>query len=366
MIREKPLAVQIVLRGLHPATVDLDFQRGDSLMSLVRGASLASWTEASVRYMEQLLGRTRLRGELRDCVEDKQNRLHGQLYLVLDETEEFIHINKELVKKQFAVESEQTHQDDMVAIPAVIVTEESSIEDSDEDLNEEELRSLGQDRRTNRDASPDIDIEWFERNRLERSSADISLISNSLRPSREQRKKKRSRLVACPRDGSCTTSRGRGSSSVSGNKTAVVGRAARLGQVLAEKEKNGNVKPGGGGGRRPTQSTVEKIRQSLIAKDEEVREEDAGDVWSDLRKGAPERDSSALYALPGGVFKGKFHEALLANFQSTGLSGPKTPQILSQFIAKTGWTPAPIIRQPSATDILGVKLEQQLNSIKFD
>jgi len=363
MIREKPLAVQIVLRGLHPVTVDLDFQRGDSLMSFVRAAS---WTEASVRYMEQLLGRTRLRGELRDCVEDKQNRLHGQLYLVLDETEEFIHINKELVKKQFAVESEQTHQDDMVAIPAVIVTEESSIEDSDEDLNEEELRSLGQDRRTNRDASPDIDIEWFERNRLERSSADISLISNSLRPSREQRKKKRSRLVACPRDGSCTTSRGRGSSSVSGNKTAVVGRAARLGQVLAEKEKNGNVKPGGGGGRRPTQSTVEKIRQSLIAKDEEVREEDAGDVWSDLRKGAPERDSSALYALPGGVFKGKFHEALLANFQSTGLSGPKTPQILSQFIAKTGWTPAPIIRQPSATDILGVKLEQQLNSIKFD
>merc|ERR550519_18963 len=130
-----------------------------------------------------------------------------------------------------------------------------------------------------------------QRNRLERSSADIPLIRNSLRPSRGQRKKKRSRLVACPRDGSCTTSRGRGSSSVSGNKTAVVGRAARLGQVLAEKEKTGNVKPGpgGGGGRRPTQSTVEKIRQSLIAKDEE---EDAGDVWSDLRKGAPERDSS--------------------------------------------------------------------------
>jgi len=301
IIQEPSLAFQIVLAGLTPVSMDLDFMVGQSVMEVTpqRGWDQAAWRE--VRYQVE-----RMEGvaEMRDWVVDQCGRYQGQVFLMGEDGEKEVHLNQLLVEKQFAVESQWQMENDMDEEP------------EDWDYNKE-FKAL------------DItskDLESWE-------VLGDSFPVGGCRETIEQHGD-----VAFGVNEAIDTSFG--SSAFDNLRTLRSfgrGKNRNCGEVSSLQK----VEEDGVGNReKKAKEFLERLRgrKKVVGSDVKASikdDEEDEEFWSAIRGGkgklATVSDDSASHLLPGGIFIGRHHEKVLAHLQAENKLDQKKK--FEQFVA---------------------------------
>jgi len=292
--KEPPMAFQIVLAGLSPVSMDLDFMLGQNVMEVTpqRGWDQAAWRD--VRKEIELVDGI---AEVTDWVVDQRGRYQGQLYLVDEEGEKRIHLNLMLVEKQFAVESQWQMENDM--------------EETVDWENNKEFKAL--DHRT-------TDLPGWEFSREDEfSGKSLEEYANEAFGESEVKD----------------------ASPPSTWDTLENMKSLGRGRFLGEREDH----PQGSDthcktGVRRTNSLdrIDKAKEFLDKlKNKKVGNSGAADedFWTAVRgkpgPGQREVDKSASHLLPGGVFIGRHHEKVLAHLQADNMLDQKKK--FEQFVA---------------------------------
>jgi len=96
-----PLAVQVVLGKIHPASMDLDFIGGKQTLNVSR---CLRWDAAALEGVISLLDKCKKIIEVRDSRKDLNGRIFGEVFVFL--REKFLHLNELFVSKGLAVRTE--------------------------------------------------------------------------------------------------------------------------------------------------------------------------------------------------------------------------------------------------------------------
>jgi len=105
-----PLAIKIVLKGLQPVSMDIDFIEGKSLMEVT---PQNEWDYAAWNEVRRAISKFDGIAELRNWILDGKGRYQGQLHLVDVKTSKEFHLNQMLIVKKFAVENSYVFEHDM-------------------------------------------------------------------------------------------------------------------------------------------------------------------------------------------------------------------------------------------------------------
>ena len=274
MYKLPPLAFRVVLAGLQPASMDLDFLAGRDMEVVVA----RTWDSAARREVETLLAGGRL-AELRDWVGDGLDRCHGRLVLLRGQEEELC-INDFLVKKQFALFSQQVLEQELAR-----VTEEGEVARQLEE-------SFGSD------IFSDDEEEYDE---IEKKLEDISIDPPRVAKIGYEQELKSSKTF----------------------NTALISVARGDADQAQEPA----------GGREEVQNKLGKLLLELRAskvqllREKEETEESEEDMWSSFQGGSSggvdDSSRAASNLLPGGVLVGKYHENVLVNLHADGLRDQK-------------------------------------------
>ena len=326
MGKELPMAFQILLSGLQPVSMDLDFMLGQSVMEVTpaRNWDQAAWVEVRKEVVV-------VKGvaELRDWVVDQRGRYQGQLYLV-EETGRRIHLNQMLMEKQYAEYSQWQVETDM----AMTGDWENECRALDLRGRDRELPSwelLGEENVSGKSLE-EFASEAFGESEIKGASIELGVSTWDVLSHVEG------------------LGKGRG---MNGNEAALVG----VGRVTGDEEggrllSGGNVTSRANGAFGRGQGLIQDVREQYHsqgtradkAKDflEKLKKRKVGgggeideDIWAALRskqcQGGQKPDSSSTHLLPGGVFIGKYHENVLANIQSDNKRDQKKK--FEQFVA---------------------------------
>ena len=77
-LSEAPLAFQVVLAGLSPVSMDLDWSVGGSMTSV----AASSWDAAALSLVRRIVTDSGGEAEMVDTVVDPRGRRHGQLLII--------------------------------------------------------------------------------------------------------------------------------------------------------------------------------------------------------------------------------------------------------------------------------------------
>ena len=77
-LSEAPLAFQVVLAGLSPVSMDLDWSVGGSMSSV----AVSSWDAAALSLVRRIVTESGGEAELVDTMVDPRGRRHGQLLII--------------------------------------------------------------------------------------------------------------------------------------------------------------------------------------------------------------------------------------------------------------------------------------------
>ena len=299
---EPPMAFQIVLAGLSPVSMDLDFMLGQNVMEVTpqRGGDQAAWMQ--VRKEIELVDGI---AEVRDWVVDQRGRYQGQLYLVDEEGERRLHLNQMLVERQFAVESQWQMENDM--------------EETVDWENNKEFRAL-------------------DHGSTELSSWEL--------PGEEEYAGKSLEEFASEAFGESEVQDASFAASIWDDLGNVKGLGRGRLVKVREDDIEGSDVPGNasnkadrkGVGSHFQQNRMDKAKEFLNRlKGKKVVETGAADeeFWTAVRgkpgPGVREPDRSASHLLPGGVFIGRHHEKVLAHLQADNMLDQKKK--FEQFVA---------------------------------
>jgi len=298
IVQEPPLAFQILLAGLTPVSMDLDFMVGQSVMEVTpqRG-----WDQAAWREVKQQVERVAGVAEVRDWVVDQCGRYHGQVFLVGEDGEKEVHLNQLLVEKQFAVESQWQIENDMdeEAVEWEYNKEFKALDITSKDLESWEVLGdsfpVGGSRGT-REQPDDVAFGVSE-------AIDTSLGSSAFE------------------NLGVLKSVGRGKNRDCGQGTSVQDIAEEV-EVKEKKAKEFLERLRG-----RKKMVVSEIKATIKGGNEDE------EFWSAVRSGksATVSDDSASHLLPGGVFIGRHHEKVLAHLQAENKLDQKKK--FEQFVA---------------------------------
>jgi len=300
MKQEPPMAFKILLSGLQSVSMDLDFMMGQCVME---ATPKRDWDQAALVEVKRVVEEVDGVAELRDWVVDQSGRFQGQLYLI-EETGRRVHLNKLLVDKQFAVESQWQVELDM----AMTGDWENNKEYTALDTREFELMNWELDTRDQEISGQSL--EQFTTEAFGESEVkDASITWDDLGHAR---------------------SAGRGRGLKVDNETDVsLGGEVRRAYSLV----------GNGGDYLQTKRAdkakefLDKLKKKKTGGSSEVVEKEEEDIWTALRgKKLPGgQDTSSTHLLPGGVFIGKYHENVLAHIQGENKMDQKKK--FEQFVA---------------------------------
>jgi len=110
MSKDPPLAFKVILAGLSPVSMDLDFRHGTNMMEVT---PQRRWDQAALRGVLQQVQDVEGIAEMKNWVRDQSGRYHGQIFLVGQERKKAIHLNKLLVESLFALESQWQMENDL-------------------------------------------------------------------------------------------------------------------------------------------------------------------------------------------------------------------------------------------------------------
>jgi len=340
MARDNPLAFQIILRALVPVTQDLDFQMGIIKMETV---PVKSFDFAAVKFVNSLLNTSTKCGELCDFICDRQGRLHGQLFIRKEDV--LIHLNDELIEAKFAVENQDQWEKDLSQpplLPVLSKRESVNVSDSDDDPSDYVPFS-----------SPDL--KWYEKvitNEDVGAPLSPSSVSNSSwRTSDSLGRGQRLKKDVNPSVGAIQK--------ITAEPPNPRGRLADLQKLMRNRKSKTPSNTTVASKAEPPTSQFNKMVHKMKICD---MVENKTDVWTDLRKDAPDMKEGS-YVIPGGVIQGKFHEALLRSMPQGKCAGPRTPQELSQFISSNGQFS--IVKSRSSTQKVKLDLEKQIYKGNF-
>ena len=302
---ESPMAFQIMLTGLQPVSMDLDFMLGQSVMETTpaREWDQAAWVEVRRKVLA-------VKGvaELRDWVVDQRGRYQGQLYLV-DETGRRFHLNHMLVEKQYAMYSQWQVENDMV------MTGDWDNKCRASDLMVRELPSwdlLGEEEVSGKSLE-EFTSEAFGESEIKEASIELGVSTWDVLSYGNSLEKGRGRNFPAAGVNGCTEEKEGLLAGVylTGRTSGGVGRGQGLVQDVREQYHGQDTTRAD-----KAKEFLEKLKKRKIGGGGEVEE----DMWAALRgqqsQGEKKPDSSSTHLLPGGVFIGKYHENVLANIQA--------------------------------------------------
>lgn len=102
---EPPMAFEVVLAGLQPVSMDLDFMLGQNSMEVT---PQVTWDQSAMYEVENEIKRHEKYASLKDWTTDRRGRCHGQLHLGGT-----LHLNQHLIDKKFAIHSQCQYKNDM-------------------------------------------------------------------------------------------------------------------------------------------------------------------------------------------------------------------------------------------------------------
>lgn len=271
---EPPLAFQILLAGLAPVSMDLDFMLGQEVMEVTpqRGWDAAAWREVEKQIQEV---KAKGYAEVRDWMVDHRGRYHGQLYLVEEDGKERISLNQFLVEKEFAVKSQWQLENDMYEAVA------------DYSENIKEFRAM--DIRGKDEEFESLD-DFKEENECNVAFGESEIVDEPLPAS-----------TLSSLDYVCSIGRGScwNKKLQEGTGTAGATRDSDHPQSRQDKAKE----------------FLNKLKKKKVVPS---KAETTEEFWSVVRGKSRHNDgdTSASHLLPGGVFIGRHHEKVLANIQA--------------------------------------------------
>ena len=281
--QEAGAAFQVVLSGLSPVTMDVDWSLSSSVMSVTPAES---WTPAALAFVRAVVKEANHEAELVDYVVDSIGRRHGQLLLPQKTVK--IHLNEVLVEKKFAGHSREKYENDLMEFDLLSNDDCSSIVEGSAP-SEIMLPASSPEE----DSSKIVTLEDFEKDRQANDEYRKSLVVQP-RPSQ---------LLYKPHRGSM--SRGRGRSSVSMrdfNKSDHLSSLVKISDFKKsniESESNSN-------------KLLSRLRRSVCINKAPV---EVVDDWATVRdkRDKTRDDDTKFHQLPGGVFIGKYHEAVVSH-----------------------------------------------------
>ena len=284
IVQEPPLAFKVVLAGLTPVSMDLDFMVGQSVMEVTpqRG-----WDQAAWREVKQQVEKVDGVAELRDWVVDQCGRYHGQVFLVGEGGEDEVHLNQLLVEKQFAVESQWQMENDM--------DEEADDWEINKEFKVLDIRSKDLE---SWEVLDDRFVTGNGGGAVEQHDDGPFGVSEAIDPSFESSAfDNLGNLKSCGRGKSRDCGVGSSRQGVVGDR---VGDREKKAKEFLERLR---------GKKKIVESQIKTIIEDVDADEE---------FWSAVRGGKPGTvsDDSVSHLLPGGVFIGRHHEKVLAHIQA--------------------------------------------------
>jgi len=290
---EPPLAFKIILAGLSPVSMDLDFMLGQHVMEVTpqRG-----WDQAAWREVEQQIHDVEGIAEMKNWVRDQSGRYHGQIFLVGEDRKESVHLNQLLVEKQFAVESQWQMENDL---------DEETVDWE----NNKEFKALN---------IRDSELEHWEvygdEIGDERASEEFGRVAFGVSEAIDES------------SGSSVFD------SLGNVKSVGRGKPCKQEEEIVTEDRIGQRE-------KKARDFLERLkhknrRAGVDRKAEEIFEDGDPDFWNVVRPGKSHTvsDSSASHLLPGGVFIGKHHEKVLAHLQAENKQDQKKK--FEQFVGR--------------------------------
>jgi len=289
---EDPLAFQVVLSGLSPVSMNMDWEIGGAKTMTTSPAS--DWDTAALRFVKTIIedsGAARAQAEMVDVILDKRGRRHGQV--LLNNKSNKVHLNELLIEKKFAEFSQTKLDQDLLEaqtaatfsiIPIVKEEREAQMENVVEDSSSlEETVTVTDTNNNNPKRSSFMGAPpKYNRNTRTGSGKGRGKSHDNVAPL--------SSLVPIQSDDICKEAQGENKSNAS-QKLLTALRKSRGSKVVCVSNE------------RP--------------------EEEQEDIWDQFRRTRDTRrdDTSKVHHLPGGVFVGKYHEQVVANILQGGHGG---------------------------------------------
>jgi len=297
-----PLAFQILLAGLSPVTRDLDFMMGRNVMEMT---AQRGWDQAAWREVEEVVAEVNGFAEVRNWVVDQRGRYQGQLYLVGERKVKRLHLNQLLQEKQFAVESQWQMENDL---------DEEAVDGE----NNREFKALV-DSRSSDLGSWEVEYsnEAFGESEVTGGQTGFD---DDRAPGREKVGECGARNVAAGITRGSMIGRGIKKREESREiNVASIGMAGIISATRKDKAKEF------------LDGLKSKKVKSVTVKDDRDEVTDDDEFWKVVRGKPGSEDKSASHLLPGGVFLGRHHEAVLANIQAGSKQEQKKK--FEQFVA---------------------------------
>jgi len=305
---EVPLAFQVVLSGLSPVSMDMDWDIGGGKTMTTRSAS--DWDTAALRFVKTIIEEAGAAGgqaELVDVTLDERGRRHGQV--LLNNKSNKVHLNDLLIEKKFAEFSQTKLEQDLLEARTAANSSNLPINNSGEEERE-------------------VDIE----SRLEDSPSLEQTVSETDSNNNDHR---RGSFMGVPprynkaRASSSGKGRGKGYDNSAPLSSLIPIQGHNSSKEVQENDKST--------ASQKLLTALRKSRGSKVVCVSKEASEDEENIWDQFRRTRDTRrdDTSKVMHLPGGVFVGKYHEQVVANILQGGHGGQQElRQKFEEFVIK--------------------------------
>jgi len=305
---EAPLAFQVVLSGLSPVSMDMDWDIGAGKTMTTRPAH--DWDTAAFRFVKTIIeeaGATGGQAELVDATLDERGRRHGQV--LLNNKTNKVHLNELLIEKKFAEFSQTKLEQDLLEAQTAATLSSIPINNSGEEEGEVQIESRLEDNPS-----------------LEQTVSETDSNNNNPR---------RGSFMAPPRYNKARAicsgkGRGRGHENSAPFSTLIPIQGHDSSKEVQENDKS-----------TASQKLLTALRKSrgskVVCVSNEPSKDEEEDIWDQFRRTRDTRrdDTSKVMHLPGGVFVGKYHEQVVANILQGGHGGQQElRQKFEEFVIK--------------------------------
>ena len=323
---EVPLAFQVVLSGLSPVSMDMDWDIGGGKTMTTRPAS--DWDTAALRFVKTIIEEAGAAGgqaELVDVTLDERGRRHGQVLLNNKSNKVTsvvmprpllrryfqVHLNDLLIEKKFAEFSQTKLEQDLLEARTAANSSNIPINNSGEEERE-------------------VDIE----SRLEDSPSLEQTVSETDSNNNDHR---RGSFMGVPprynkaRASSSGKGRGKGYEISSPLSSLIPIQGHSSTKEVQENDKTKSTAS------QKLLTALRKSRGSKVVCVSKEPSEDEENIWDQFRRTRDTRrdDTSKVMHLPGGVFVGKYHEQVVANILQGGHGGQQElRQKFEEFVIK--------------------------------
>jgi len=303
---ERGASFQVILAGLSPVTMDMDWSCGGSVM---KASPAEKWDEAALIYIRNILNESNnCEADLVDFVIDSSGRRHGQVLVGHGTCK--IHLNEILIEKNFAEHSQWQYENDLMEIEF--------------DLNNNVLNTIPENE-DNVDIigggeASKVTLEDFENEA--NSEASITPQSSTSVKAENQTPRNLASVGTC---------RGR-KNILNQSFCSRQIKQSSFGKIDENAASNINcMRPTGNSQRLLT--ALRRRSNSKVFCVERKEEKDDCD-WESIRLNRDKsRDdsSSKVHQLPGGVFIGKYHEEVVAHINKNSSSSSSARDLKEKF-----------------------------------